>query len=44
MARIGFLSHADMSKQSNDIDYRCDFANNLGRISAKFVKKAFCNG
>ncbi|WP_257791974.1 hypothetical protein [Campylobacter mucosalis] len=39
MARIGFLSHADMSKQSNDTNCRCDFANNLERISAKFFKK-----
>lgn len=27
MARIEFLSHADMSKQNNDTNYRCDFAN-----------------
>ncbi|WP_283240638.1 hypothetical protein [Campylobacter mucosalis] len=39
MARIGFLSHADMSQLSSDTNYHCDLANNLERISAKFFKK-----
>ncbi|MGG7048617.1 MULTISPECIES: hypothetical protein [unclassified Campylobacter] len=44
MARIGFLSHADMSQQRNDTNYRFVLANHLGRISAKFQRKFLKHG
>ena len=39
MAKFGFLSHADMSRLSDDTNYRRDSASHLERILAKKSEK-----